>query len=295
MTKRSVEENEPLSYPERQTIESGLDSASLVTRFATLGILYTGLTPPKLAHLQSRLIRDRPDGKLVVLNETVECRSAGGWAGSIRWQPSDADLIGSSCGINRCDGSFEYDRAPVPIRHDRTAEVLDKFFSIYDVTPSAQTIRKRVEKLGDATGIDRLNTTVLRFTYPVILAEHGFTRDEIAEVIDIADNTQANINFSEEVGPYCRGDNPFICNECDRWTQTGFDLCERHLGKVPVCGAPLDDGSRCQLFVSDPYDQCRHHSDEEQPTCDAETKDGGSCDKIVRQPDDRCRYHTRDS
>lgn len=292
MTARQIGENEPLSPTERERLHNALDAASLVTEFCVLGLLYTGLTPSELAHLQHSLLRDRDVGKLLVFQE-VECRSGGGWAAPIRWEPTGEKNIGEACGLAQCDGVYQFDRDPVPVRHERTNQVLDEFFRLHKVTPCKGTINNRVRKFGESCGIDRLNGSVLRYTYPVILAEQGFNRDEIADVLSIAENTKENINFTEDVGAYCSGANPFACNECGQPARTGGNFCTFHLEGQPICGEPLTDGSRCGVTVSDEDGRCWAHKD--LPRCGEETGRGAKsdcCKNRVEAAEDKCWIHS---
>jgi len=302
MTKRQLTKfnNEPLNHSERQIVVKKANESSLVTRFAVLGILYTGLNPAELSHLHPNMIRSRENGKVLILNKSVECRAGAGRRGPGKWKPKNKVNIGESCGV--CDdGIYEFNHQSVPIRHDDTISVLDDFFSLYDVTPSAATLRQRIEQFGVVCEINRLNFRVLYYTFPVILAEHGFTREEIGEIASISKNTREGINFSEQVGPYCKNENPFICSAelgygdtCDRPTEIGEDYCARHTGSTENCGAILSNGKKCQMLVSETHERCRHHSSDEKQiiVCGAELKKGGRCQAPVSDENNRCTRHS---
>jgi hypothetical protein len=307
MTKRQLYEfdNEPLTGAERDTIFAAVPDTDIITNYGVLGGIYLGLTPQQLVHLRDRMVRHRGDTKLLVLAGSVKCQAASGRRGPSggEWRPKHV-TIGEPCSAKECNGVYEFEGRSIPFRQPETVEVFEDVFALFDKLPSANQLSERVRDFGDKVGIPRLNARVLRYTFPVYLAEQGLNRYEIGEQMGIAEGTREDINFSEQVGPYCRGGNPFVCSaeckdgtECERPALTGADVCARHGNRSPVCGALLDDGSRCQLLVSDPYELCRHHSDLDKQTpavCGVELPDGDKCDFPVNSPNERCRWHSED-
>lgn len=302
MTKRQLREfdNEPLDADERDVVIEKVQSESPVTRYAVLGLLYTAMTAAELSHLRNRMVRNRDQGRLLVLSGSTECRVGNGRRGPTgRWQLTGDAERGDGCRC--CNGTYTFDNTrSIPVQHNDAIGALEDFFDLYDLTPSNAVLRRAVDKFGDKCGIARMNVEVLRYTYPVILAEHGFTRVEIGEAIGVTEGTREDMSFSEQVGPYCRDRNPFICDAelgsgetCSRPAETGADRCARHSGSTAVCGALLDNGSRCEFLVDDPDERCVHHSTEDGlPICGAELDDGGTCQSPALEPGGSCFHHS---
>lgn len=307
MPKRQLDkfDNEPLNGEERDRVLAAIPNTDVITAYGVLGGVYLGLTPQQLVHLQDRMIKHRGDTKLLVLRGKVECRAGAGRRGPSggKWRPKHT-TIGDPCGAKKCSGVYEFDGRAIPFRQPDTIKILNNIFDMYDTLPSASSLERRIRDFSDRIDIPRLNSRVVRYTFPVYLAEQGLNRHEIGEQMGIAKNHRENFNFSEQVGPYCRGENPFVCSaeckdgtECKRPALTGANVCARHGNRSPVCGMLLEDGSRCQFLVSDPEQLCHHHSDSDEQVvavCGAEISDGNKekCEMPVSSPDERCHWHS---
>lgn len=309
MPKRKLCEfdNEPLNGEERDKILTAIPDTDVITAYGVLGGIYLGLTPQQLVHLRDRMVKHRGDTKLLVLRGKVECRAGAGRRGPSggKWRPKHT-TVGNPCGVKECSGVYEFEGRVIPFRQPNTISIFENVFAMFDTLPAASSLGRRIRDFGDRIDIPRLNTRVTRYTFPVYLAEQGLNRYEIGKQMGIAQGHRENFNFSEQVGLYCRGENPFICSaeckdgtECERPALTGANVCARHGNKSPICGTVLEDGSRCQFLVSDPEQLCRHHSDSDEQSvvvCGAELSDGsgGKCEMPVSRPEERCRWHSDD-
>lgn len=309
MPKRQLQrfDNEPLNGEERDRILTEITNIDIITAYGVLGGIYLGLTPQQLVHLRERMMKHRGNTKLLVLSGEVKCRAGGGRRGPSggKWRPKHV-TVGDSCSAKKCSGVYEFEGRAIPFQQSDTVKIFENIFSMFDKLPSASHLGIRIKDFGDSVGIPRLNARVLRYTFPVYLAEQGLDRYEIGEQMGITRNHRENFNFSEQVGPYCRGENPFVCSavckdgtECERPALTGADVCARHGNKSPTCGTLLEDGSRCQFLVSDPDELCHHHSTSDEQVvavCGAELSDGDGkkCDTLVSSPDERCHWHSDD-
>lgn len=294
---------EPLSPDERETVTQAASDGALITRFAVFGTLYAGASASELAHLTPRLVRSTGENRIRILfSGPVDCRAGMGIKNGDQWRRRGEAEFGERCGV--CDGRYDGFRTrTVPVRHPEAASVIETVVSLHDGMPGGTTLHRRIDRLGERCGVDRLTQSVLYYTFPVILAEHGFTRVEIGEIMGYTEGKREDINFSGQVGPYCKDENPFICtaeinsgDTCERPAETGRDYCSHHVPSAVKCGALLEDGSRCEMLVSDPYETCHHHSSDEDvlTRCGAVLDDGSHCGFPVSGPDERCKWHTED-
>lgn len=300
------DENRPLDPSEREYVTEVALESPPVDQYSVIGGLYTGLPALALAHVQFSMVEETDSGILIRLPHTgVRCRSAHGKAGPEPvWRVDSKDDSDDGCAC--CSGTFEF-RKPrvIPVREPIAVSMFQDFFSLYDGTPSVSAISTRLEKLGQQCGIDRLSSKVLRHTYPVILAEKGFTQSEIGDLMGWVEATVQAINFPERVGAYCAGENPFFCSaesedgtRCEQVVLGRDELCAFHSPDATVCGAVIEGDERCEAVVSEPDERCVFHSENRfERLCGAELDNGeGRCERALPSSGeyDRCQFHRED-
>lgn len=260
------DDNRPLTQSERAHYREVLQERDLLDQFIGLTLLHSGLKGPTLAHMRSDW-KSRQNDRLEIFvpGYEFEC-DIGGRTGTYRTSWGQGDRPCTECAHDR-DGMYQVQLAPrrIPIADEETADVVEKWFTIHDRVVAPSTVYDRLLKLQEATGIDRLNVTVLRHTFGVILVEKGFDWEPILSLLGYKDSEHM-ASLPRRYGQYVEGFNPFLC------------------------GAETQEGERCRNETANREARCQYHRNG-QYLCGAENRKGKPCSRTVDAPDVHCVFH----
>lgn len=226
--------NTPRLYPlrsgERELLIDHVEKRNFFVKYQVYSLLYTGLRPGEAAHLTADMIAQTENGITIHLPSTkVECVSGGQ-----RRRGGSATSDGEPCRVDSCDGTYRFDNIrSIPIRAKNVVSTISYWFDTYESGISKNTYHKRTQQLRDEIECPRLTPTVLRLGFGVLLAEHGFERDQIATVLGYDEDSSSFDRRVVMFGELTAGDNPFKCNASTK----SDDSCSKGVKK---------NGGRCR-------------------------------------------------